>query len=126
MERVEDEEFVHLTRSVIGCAMEVLNHLGPGFLENVYEQALVCELESRGIPAIQQARLTVHYKGQHVGAYVADLLIEDRLIVELKCVEALRDEHIAQCLNYLAASGHRLSLLLNFKRPRLEWRRVIR
>ncbi|MDQ2070903.1 GxxExxY protein [Natronospira bacteriovora] len=126
MECAEKPELDRLARLAVGAAMEVLNTLGAGFLEKVYERALVSELTARGLEVKPQAALEVVYKGEPVGHYTADLLIEDRLIVELKCVQALREEHIAQCLNYLAASRLKIALLLNFSTPRLEWRRVVR
>ena len=88
-----------LTENVLGAVFEVSNTLGVGFLEKVYERALVRELGLRGIRGLAQAPLTVAYKGQAVGEYFADVLVEDVLVVELKCVERLGNEHMAQCLN---------------------------
>ena len=96
-----------------------------GFLEKVYERALVRELGLRGIRAMPQASCAVTYKDRYVGEYFADLLVEDELIVELKCVDGLAGEHTAQCLNYLRASGRKLCLLINFQKPKVEWKRVI-
>jgi GxxExxY protein len=79
----------------------------------------------RGIPANAEASFTVTYKGHSVGEYFADLLVEDLLVVELKCVERLSSEHTAQCLNYLRASGLTLSLLVNFQKPKIEWKRTV-
>src|SRR5690349_15683091 len=93
-----------LTERVIAAIFEVSNTLGAGFLEKVYERALLRELALRGIPAIAQAPLTVLYKGQSVGEYCADILVEDALVIALKCVDRLANEHLAQCLNYLRAS----------------------
>jgi len=95
-----------------------------GFLEKVYERALLRELTLRGIRATTQASFAVSYKGQSVGVYLADLLVEEELVVELKCVERLGNEHTAQCLNYLRASGRRICLLVNFQKPKVEWRRI--
>jgi GxxExxY protein len=114
-----------LTEAVIGCAFEVANVLGPGFLEKVYERALARELALHGVSAKSQISFPVCYKGQYVGEYLADLVVEEKLIVELKCVDRVANEHLAQCINYLKASGLRLALLLNFQRPRLEWKRVV-
>ena len=94
-----------LTKQVLAAAFEVSNTLGVGFLEKVYERALWRELKLRGIQAVQQASLKVMYKGANVGNYCADLLIENVLVVELKCVERFAPEHTAQCLNYLRASN---------------------
>ncbi len=114
-----------LTEKVIGAVIEVSNTLGAGFLEKVYERALLRELALRNIPAVPQASLSVTYKGYCVGEYYADLLVEGVLMVELKCVDHLANEHIAQCLNYLRASGLTVCLLVNFQRPKVEWRRVV-
>lgn len=114
-----------LSERVIAAIFEVSNNLGVGFLEKVYERALVHELSIRGIRATAQAPLTIRYKDQYVGEYYADLLIEDVLVVELKCVDRLANEHIAQCLNYLRASGRSVCLLVNFQKPKVEWRRIV-
>ena len=111
--------------SVLGAAFEVANVLGPGFLEKVYERALLRELTLRGVPAKTQVSIPVSYKGSRVGDYAPDLLVDGRLIVELKCVESLGNDHIAQCINYLKASGVRLALLINFQHAKLEWKRVV-
>jgi GxxExxY protein len=114
-----------LTDRVIGAIFEVSNTLGAGFLEKVYERALVRELGLRGIRAAAQASFVISYKGQAIGEYYCDILVEDVLVVELKCVERLSNEHMAQCLNYLRASGRSVCLLVNFQRPKAEWRRVV-
>jgi GxxExxY protein len=114
-----------LAEKVVGAAFEVANVLGPRFLEKVYERAMVAELTMRGIRVRPQAPISVVYKGNVVGDYFADLLVEEILIVELKYVEALGDEHLAQCLNYLKATGRQLALMMNFRRNRLEWKRVV-
>ena len=92
--------------------------LGSGFLEKVYERALIRELLLRGLNA-------VCYKGQHVGEYAADLVVEEKVIVELKCVEHFANEHLAQCINYLKASGLRVALLINFQKPKVAWKRIL-
>ena len=94
-----------LTEKVLSAVFEVSNTLGAGFLEKVYERALLKELNIRGIPAKAQASFAVMYKGQSVGEYFADIIVEDVLVIELKCVERFANEHMAQCLNYLRASG---------------------
>jgi GxxExxY protein len=114
-----------LVKTVIGAAYEVSNVLGPGFLEKVYERALLRELASRGLKATSQVVFQITYKNQCVGDYIADLVVEDQLIVEVKCAECLSNQHLAQCINYLKASGLELALLINFQRPKVEWRRVI-
>ena len=108
----------------MGAVFEVSNTLGAGFLEKVYERALLKELNIRGIRAKVQAPFSVMYKGQSVGEYLADILVEEVLVIELKCVDHLANEHLAQCLNYLRASGLTLCLLVNFQKPKVEWRRI--
>jgi GxxExxY protein len=114
-----------LTEQVLGAVFEVANTLGAGFLEKVYERALVIELKLRGLQAVSQASFPVVYKGQNVGEYFADILVDDDLVIELKCVDRLANEHMAQCLNYLKASGRSRCLLVNFQRPTVEWKRVV-
>src|SRR5271157_962660 len=114
-----------LTEVVIGAVIEVSNTLGAGFLEKVYERALLRELGLRGIRATAQNSFVVTYKGHNVGEYIADIIVEDVLVVELKCVERLGNEHTAQCINYLRASGRTLCLLVNFQKPKVEWKRIV-
>ena len=94
------------------------------FLEKVYERALLRELQIQGIPAVSQASFRVDYKGQCVGDYFADILVDDALVIELKCADRFTNEHMAQCLNYLRASGITLCLLVNFQKPIVEWKRI--
>jgi GxxExxY protein len=115
-----------LSECVIGCAFRVINTLGTGFLEKVYENALAHEVRKAGLAVAQQQAVTVLYDGIVVGEYVVDLLIEGTLVIELKTVKALDSVHAAQCLNYLEASGLRFCLLLNFGKPHLEIRRFAR
>lgn len=103
-----------LTQRIIGCAFTVHNTLKAGFAEKVYENALSIELRKSGIRVEQQVPISVRYDGQVVGEYVADLLVEDRIIVEVKAVQALLPAHEAQLVNYLAATGHDVGLLINF------------
>jgi GxxExxY protein len=111
--------------TIVGAAYEVSNVLGSGFLEKVYERALVRELLIRGLNVTSQACFPVIYKGTQVGDYTADLVVEDCILVELKCVESFAGEHMAQCLNYLRASGLKIALLINFQKPRVEWKRIV-
>jgi GxxExxY protein len=113
-----------LTESVLGCAFTVANTLGVGFLEKVYENALAHELRKAGLEVEQQASISVTYDGQLVGSYAADLMVEHRLLVELKACKALDDIHVAQCLNYLKATGIHTCLLINFGTPKLQIRRL--
>jgi GxxExxY protein len=114
-----------LTEQVISAFFEVSNALGPGFLEKVYERALLRELTLRGLLTKAQVSFSVMYKGCCVGEYYADILVEDVLVIELKCVEHFANEHTAQCLNYLKASGRSVRLLVNFQKPKVEWKRIV-
>jgi GxxExxY protein len=114
-----------LVEKVIGAAYEVSNVLGAGFLEKIYERALMEELNLRGIRVKAQAPFPVSYKGKLIGTYAADLVVGDCLLVEVKCVDGFSNEHLAQCINYLKVSGLHLALLINFRRPKVEWRRVV-
>jgi GxxExxY protein len=118
--------FKELSFAVVGAAMEVHKILGPGYLEAVYQAALAQEFALRGIAFEQFKRLPVSYKGVLVGEYVADLVIEDKIIVELKAVSTLNANHEAQVLNYLAATGLRLAILFNFGSPSLQQKRLAR
>jgi GxxExxY protein len=111
---------------VIGAAYEVSNVLGAGFLEKVYHRAMRKELALRGLAAESEVAFRVEYKGESIGNYMADLLVEKCLIVEIKCVDHFTDQHVAQCLNYLAAGGFRQMLLINFQKSRVDWRRIVR
>lgn len=118
--------YKELTFAVIGAAMEVHKILGPGFLETVYQTALERELTLRKIPFEQKVKLPVTYKDVTVGIYEADLIIDGKFIVELKSVSKFNASHQAQAMHYLAATGLRLALLLNFGTGSLEHRRVIK
>jgi len=114
-----------MTETIIGCAFRVANGLGVGFLEKVYENALFHELRKAGLQVEQQKAIQVEYDGVIVGNYVADLLVENEVIVELKAVKSIDDIHLAQCLNYLHATGLKVALILNFGTPRLGVKRVV-
>jgi GxxExxY protein len=118
-------ELDRITRSIIGGAQRVSSTLGSGFLEKVYENALVLELEGMGLYVQQQHGVKVLYRGRRVGEYFADLFVENLVIVELKVVSSLDEVHRAQCLNYLRATGLKVVLLINFARPKLEVRRIV-
>ena len=115
-----------LTERILNCAFRVSNELGMGFLEKVYENALAHELGKAGLEVHQQYGIEVHYDGIVVGSYAADLLVEGRIPVELKACASLQDVHVAQCLNYLKATSLPTCLLLNFGRPRIEIRRLMK
>jgi GxxExxY protein len=113
-----------LSGHVTGCGFIVLNALGAGFLEKIYENALARELRKMGLVVAQQRGVTVTYDGMVMGEYFVDLLVEDILLVELKTVKMLDEANRAQCVNYLKATGLPLCLLLNFGTSRLEIKRL--
>lgn len=113
-----------LTEKIIGCAYTVANTLGSGFLEKVYENALLHELRKQGLEVIEQSQIAVYYDGVVVGDFAADLVVDGTIIVELKAVSGLNDLHMAQCLNYLKATGLKVCLLLNFGRAKVEVKRI--
>jgi len=106
--------------------MEVLNELKPGLDEKVYENALVLELADRGHKVQQQVRFPVRYKGRDVGTMVPDVIVDEQVIVDAKVVSNFNQSHMAQMVGYLAVTGLRLAVLLNFKEARLKWKRVVR
>ncbi len=112
-----------LTRQILKACFEVSNELGCGFIESVYLKALVIVLAQDGLKAQTQTPLTVRFRGQIVGDFLADIIVEDTVLLELKATKALRPEHLAQILNYLKATGIGIGLLVNFGTPRLEYRR---
>lgn len=114
-----------LTEQIIGCAYAVGNSLGYGFLEKVYENALIHELRKKGIPALNQHSIVVYYDGVVVGEYYADILVENEIIVELKTAKTIDSSHVAQCLNYLKAANKKIGLLINFGRSRVEVKRLV-
>lgn len=114
-----------ITEKIIGLAFKVANSLGDGFLEKVYENALAIELTREGFEVSQQHPISVFYEGQNIGDYFADLLVENEIVVEIKASRAVDDKHLAQCLNYLKATGLKICLLINFGRPKVETRRIV-
>jgi GxxExxY protein len=112
-----------LTEKIIGCAYKVSNELGCGFLEKAYETALAHELRKAGLSTEQQKPIIVRYDGVVVGEYVADLVVEGCVLIELKACKSLDDIHSAQCLNYLKATNFPVCLLINFGRPKVEIKR---
>jgi len=118
--------YKELSYAIVGAAMEVHRILGPGFLEAVYQKALAHELALRGIRFEQFKRLPVYYKGVLIGEYEADFVIEDKIILEIKAVSKLHPRHEAQAHHYLAATGLRLAILLNFGARSLEYQRIVK
>jgi GxxExxY protein len=118
-------ELNEITYKINGAIFEVNRILGAGFLEKVYENALLIELRNRTLKAEGQVPLNVRYKGEVVGEYVVDVLVEGKIIIELKAIEQLQKIHEAQLLNYLKATGIKVGLLVNFKYPRAEIKRMV-
>jgi GxxExxY protein len=114
-----------ITEAIIGSAFIVSNTLGCGFLEGVYENALAHELRKVGFDVLQQHGISVVYDGVTVGIYEVDLVVNGIVLVELKVVRSLSDVHMAQCMNYLRATGARICLLINFGNPKVEVKRII-
>jgi GxxExxY protein len=115
-----------LTRTIIGCAMNVHNELGNGFQEVIYQRALAIELEEAGIKFLREQEMPLFYKGHEIGSRRVDFLVESRVMVELKAVLRLEDVHLAQGLNYLTAYHLEIGLLINFGATKLEFRRLFR
>ena len=113
------------TGAIISCAFEVLNELGHGLLEKPYENSLCVEFGLRGIPFVQQPRYDVIYKAVSVGEYIPDLIVYGFVVVDTKVIERITDHEPGQMVNYLKITGQPVGLILNFKRGRLEWKRVI-
>jgi GxxExxY protein len=114
-----------LTYAINGAIFEVNRELGGGFLEKVYENALLVELAERGLEAGNQVPITVRYKGRVVGEYFADIVVENRVILEIKAIDSLQKIHEAQILNYLKGTGFEMGLLVNFSHPKAEIRRFV-
>ncbi len=122
---IDERRLNAMSEEIIGAAFEVSNVLGAGFLEKVYENALNVELNLRGLKTLPQAPLKVFYKEELVGDYIADILVENEIIIEVKAVKDIDTVHFAQCLNYLRITGLKLCLLLNFSKPRVEIKRIV-
>ena len=115
-----------LTETIIGCAMKIHSALGPGFLESVYQKALAHELRKAGLKIECEKPITVHYDGVVVGDFFADLLVDDKVMLELKANQTLAPANEVQLVNYLTATGIEIGLLLNFGAERLEFKRKAR
>ncbi len=114
-----------ITERILGCSFTVSNTLGSGFLEKVYENALAHELKKAGLKVEQQFKIEVWYDGIVVGNFIADLLVEKEVLVELKAINNLEPQNIAQCLNYLKATQLSICLLLNFGTTRIQYKRIV-
>jgi GxxExxY protein len=119
-----DSELDKITERIIGCAYKISNTLGIGFIEKVYENALFHEIRKDGLIVVQQYPVKVNYDGVIVGEFYLDMLVDDLVIVELKAVSALTNEHMAQAFNYLRATSLPACLLINFGQPKIQLRRL--
>jgi GxxExxY protein len=113
------------THRIVGCAMEVLNDIGHGFHEKIYENALVVEFGHRSISCEQQRPFDIVYKNKIVGTYVPDLICFSQIIVDAKTIDAITDDERGKMINYLKVTGRQLGLIINFKHRNLEWERVV-
>ncbi len=113
-----------VTEIILGCCFDVSNELGSGFLESVYEKALLQLLREKGLKVIAQAPIAVTFRGQIIGEFFADILVDAKIVIELKAVKKLSPEHLAQVINYLKATGLETGLLVNFGCQKLEYRRL--
>jgi len=119
-------KYKDLTETIIGCAFRVYNKMGFGFLESVYEKCMMIELRKAGLNAERQLPIKVTYDGEVVGNFSADILVENKIIVELKSILTLHRQHEAQLVNYLMATGKPVGLLLNFGEEKVEVKRKLR
>ena len=128
LQDAQDKALQHeeVTKAIIGCAFEVINELGAGFLESVYEKALLLALRQKGMSATAQHPVRVMFRNECVGDFYADIFVEGKVIVELKAVKSVTPEHQAQIINYLNATGIEVGLLINFGNPKLEYKRFTR
>ena len=115
----------HILEKIISCAFSVSNALGAGFLEKVYQNALLIELANAGLQAEKEKQIQVLYKNQVVGDYFDDILVNQQVIIETKAVQSLNEIHQAQLLNYLKATNLPLELLINFGKPKVQIKRMV-
>ena len=113
-----------ITEKILAACFDVINELGIGFLESVYEKALVIALRDRGLSVATQRPVPVYFRGQNVGEFYPDLIVEEKIVLELKAVKSLAPEHMAQVINYLRGTRLQTALLINFGKQKLEYRRL--
>lgn len=119
-------KYKELTEKIIGCAYQVYNKMGYGFWESVYEKCLLIELRKAGLVAEAQKEITVHYDGEVVGVFAADVLVENSIVLELKSIRRIAKSHEVQLVNYLVATGKDVGLLINFGEQKVEVKRKVR
>ena len=120
--KLEEQELIY---RITGCAMEVLNEIGHGLREKTYERALCREFNLQGIKYSQQAVFPVEYKGEKIDEYIPDLIVEDLIVTDAKTIDGIGQVEVGKMLNYLKITKLNVGLILNFKNPKLEWKRVI-
>ena len=118
-------KYKEITQKIIGCAYKVYNNLGFGFLEKIYKKAMIIELKREKLPVVEEAKIEVQYEGEVIGEYFADLLVEDKVIVELKSAKNLNETHERQLINYLKATDKEIGLLINFGEKAVKVKRKI-
>jgi len=123
--QIDQSNYLDITEMVLGCCFDVMNELGSGFLENVYKNALFIALKEKGLRIEVEKRFEVQFRGRKVGLYIADLVVENVLIVELKCCETLLGDHQAQLINYLKVSNTLVGLLVNFGNRKVDFKKLI-
>jgi len=119
-------EHEDITEHILAASFEIMNEIGHGFLESVYERSLFIVLQARGLTVQSQVPIEVMFRKNVVGEFFADLLVENKVIVELKAVKSLAPEHQAQVINYLNATGIEVGLLINFGAPKMDYHRLVR
>ena len=123
--RIKKLIYEDLSHKILNSAFYVHNQLGIGFLEKVYENAFCIVLKKKDLKYIQQVPIKVHFEGQLIGEYFADIVVENKVIIELKTVDEISNQYRAQLMNYLKASGFKLGLLINFAKLKLQWERIV-
>ena len=123
-DKEEELPYFALTGEILGCCFEVMKELGPGFQEGVYKNALLIAMREQGLQVETEQTFEVIFRGRVIGRYRADLIVEKAVVVELKCCESLIREHQAQLFNYLKVSNLSVGLLVNFRRRKLEYKRL--
>ena len=113
-----------LTSRILGCAFRVHTTLGPGFVESVYQRALVVEFQTEGLHVVVEKYIPIYYRKERVGRHHLDIVVEDRVIIEVKAAESICKAHYAQARSYLKASGLKTALIINFSGPSVDYRRV--
>ncbi|MBC8214917.1 MAG: GxxExxY protein [Candidatus Marinimicrobia bacterium] len=122
MTQLLEKELVY---KIVGCAMNVHSGVGPGLREKTYERGLYIEFDLENLEFNQQAEFAVHYRGKKIDEFIPDLIVKNKVVVEIKTVESINDEHRGQLLNYLRITGIEVGLILNFKPAKLEWERLV-